>query len=62
MLTRNLTGSEALTFYSSSNVSGEACAEEVTRVTAGDMDAEDGVEAGVCLPVGGATCYNLTLS
>lgn len=51
-----------LTFYSSSNVSGEACAEEVTRVTAGDMDAEDGVEAGVCLPVGGATCYNLTLS
>ncbi|KAF6219995.1 hypothetical protein HO133_003820 [Letharia lupina] len=56
VMTRNLTGAERLTFYSSTNLSRDACG-----VPVGNLTAKDG-GAGFCLPVGGATCYNLTRS
>ncbi|CAF9937375.1 hypothetical protein IMSHALPRED_011115 [Imshaugia aleurites] len=54
VMTRNLTQGETLTFYSSSNTSAGACGVPVGNLT----EADGG--AGWCLPVGGATCYNLT--
>lgn len=62
MMTRDLAENETLTFYTSTNTSGDACAEMVGYLTGGDMgDQEDESSgAGTCWPVGGATCFNLT--
>lgn len=57
VMTRNLTGGELLSFYSTSNASADACGALAGNVTAGDGGA------GWCLPAtGGATCFNLTQS
>ncbi|CAF9922957.1 MAG: hypothetical protein ALECFALPRED_002273 [Alectoria fallacina] len=56
IMTRNLTGTEQLSFYSSTNESSDACGELVWAVNATDGGA------GFCVPSGGVTCYNLTMS